>query len=120
MNLVEQLQRERVSQRGIVRVTGVSRSTIIRWLRKKVLKPIGETLLPTQTRPEIAIDEQWSYVGNKSEVVWHGVAVEHATRRVIQAGVGRKTASRACLTAGYCTRDRRPNPLYHPNTPPLE
>ncbi len=32
---VERLHHERVSQRGIARVTGVSRSTIIKWLKKK-------------------------------------------------------------------------------------
>lgn len=32
---VERLHHERVSQRGIARVTGVSRSTIIEWLKKK-------------------------------------------------------------------------------------
>jgi len=42
MERVEKLHRERVSQRGIARATGISRPTIIRWLRKKVLDPIGE------------------------------------------------------------------------------
>jgi transposase-like protein len=37
MELVEKLHREQMSQRGIARVTGVSRPTIIRWLRKKGL-----------------------------------------------------------------------------------
>jgi transcriptional regulator with XRE-family HTH domain len=69
MELVEKLHRERVSQRGIARVTGVRRPTIIRWLRKKVLRPIGATILPILTRPEIAIDEQWSDGGSKGQVV---------------------------------------------------
>lgn len=45
MEIVEKLHRERVSQRGIARVTGISRTTMIRWLRKKVLHPIGATIL---------------------------------------------------------------------------
>jgi DNA invertase Pin-like site-specific DNA recombinase len=44
MKLVEKLHRERVSQCGIARATGISRSTIIRWLRKKVREPIGVNL----------------------------------------------------------------------------
>jgi transposase-like protein len=36
MELVERLHNERVSQRGIARVTGVSRPTIIAWLRKNL------------------------------------------------------------------------------------
>ena len=88
MELVEKLHRERVSQRGIARITGVSRWTIIQWLRKKVLRPIGARILPTLTRPEIEIDEQWSYVGSKNQVVWHWVTVERTTRRVVGWAVG--------------------------------
>ena len=33
-HLVEQLHTERVSQRGIARITGLSRTTIIKWLKK--------------------------------------------------------------------------------------
>jgi DNA invertase Pin-like site-specific DNA recombinase len=32
--LVEQVQTERVSQRGIARSTGISRTTMIKWLKK--------------------------------------------------------------------------------------
>ncbi len=93
MNLGEKRHRERVSQRGIARTTGVSRSTIMRWLRKKVLRPIGATILLTLTRPEIAIDAPWSYVGNKGEVVWHWVAVERSTKRVVGWAVGDRSAA---------------------------
>lgn len=33
--LVEQVQMERVSQRGIARITGLSRTTVITWLKKR-------------------------------------------------------------------------------------
>jgi transcriptional regulator with XRE-family HTH domain len=58
MEIVDKLHRERVSQRGMARVTGSSRPTITWWLRKKAGRPIGATILPTATRPEIEIDEQ--------------------------------------------------------------
>ena len=32
--MIEQLHTERVSQRGIARITGLSRTTIIKWLKK--------------------------------------------------------------------------------------
>lgn len=32
--LVEQLHTERISQRGIARITGLSRTTVIKWLKK--------------------------------------------------------------------------------------
>jgi len=38
--LVEQLHLERVSQRGIARVTGMSRSTIIKRLKKRPSSPL--------------------------------------------------------------------------------
>lgn len=38
--LVAQLHLERVSQRGIARVTGMSRSTIIKWLKKRRSAPL--------------------------------------------------------------------------------
>jgi transposase-like protein len=38
--LVEQLHLERVSQRGITRVTGMSRSTIIKRLKKRSSAPL--------------------------------------------------------------------------------
>jgi IS1 family transposase len=62
-------------------------------LRKKVLRPIGATILPTASRPEIEIDEQWSYVGNKGDVVWHWVAVERGTKRVVGWAVGDRSAA---------------------------
>jgi hypothetical protein len=36
---------------------------------KKALDSIAAMLLPTLTRPEFKIDEQWSYVGNKGEAI---------------------------------------------------
>ena len=40
--LVEQLHLERVSQRGIARVTGMSRSTIIKRLKKRYSAPLAQ------------------------------------------------------------------------------
>jgi insertion element IS1 protein InsB len=87
MELVERLHNERVSQRGIARISGVSRPTIIAWLRKKVFRPIGKMLTPTMGRPEIEIDEQWSYVGSRQQEVWAWTAVERGSCRVVGAEV---------------------------------
>jgi len=48
--LVETLYRERVAQRGIARVTGISRPTIVRRLRKKYSAPLGRR--SCQPRPD--------------------------------------------------------------------
>jgi hypothetical protein len=55
MEIVDKLHRERVSQRGMARVTGISRPTIKRWLRKKDRAPSVELLallLPCLRRGE--------------------------------------------------------------------
>jgi insertion element IS1 protein InsB len=95
MELVERLHSERVSQRGIARVTGVSRPTIIAWLRKKAFRPIGKTLTPMMGRPEIEIDEQWSYVGSRQQQVWTWTAVERGSCRVVGFAVGERSEA-AC------------------------
>jgi insertion element IS1 protein InsB len=91
MAWVEKLHNERVSQRGIARLTGVSRPTIIAWLRKKAFRPIGRTLTPMMGRPEIEIDEQWSYVGSRQQQVWTWTAVERGSCRVVGFAVGERS-----------------------------
>ena len=49
--MVEKLHVERVSQRGIARATGISRSTIITWLKKKAVEPAKSP--PTARLPTI-------------------------------------------------------------------
>jgi hypothetical protein len=88
LELVERLHSERVSQRGIARITGLSRPTIIAWLRKKVFRPIGMTLTPKMGLPEIQIDEQWSSVGSRQQKVWAWTTVERGSCRVVGFAVG--------------------------------
>src|SRR5262245_26869850 len=65
----EQLHQERLSQRAIARITGMSRNTIAA-LVKKAPTPIGETITPISQRPILELDELWSFVGSKGNVVW--------------------------------------------------
>jgi IS1 family transposase len=53
---------------------------------------MGATILPTTTRPEIEIDEHWSYVGSKGEIVWQWAAVEWGTKRMVGWAVGDRSA----------------------------
>jgi IS1 family transposase len=46
-------------------------------------------------RPEIEIDEQWSYVGNRQQQVWTWTAVERGSCRVIGFAVGERS-EQAC------------------------
>src|SRR5262249_15248541 len=67
--LVEALHLERLSQRAMARITGMSRSTIIQLL-KKVLHPIAATIIPSSERPIVELDELWSFVRSKLNRVW--------------------------------------------------
>jgi hypothetical protein len=72
-----------------------------------MLRPIGATILPTTTRPEIEIDEQWSYVGSKGEVTWHWVAVERGTKRVVGWAVGNRGPKATAQRARWIERTTR-------------
>ena len=66
---VEKLSLERMSQRAIARITGVSRMTIAK-LQKKISVPIAQTVTPLRSRPTLELDELWSFVNNKGQKVW--------------------------------------------------
>src|SRR3977135_194315 len=59
---VERLSLERLSQRAIARITGLSRMTVAALLAPKPLPPIAETIRPLKERPILEIDELWSFV----------------------------------------------------------
>jgi hypothetical protein len=54
---VMHLALERLSQRAIARITGLSRMTVAGLLQPKSLPPIPETIQPLQTRPILESDE---------------------------------------------------------------
>ena len=85
--LVEKLHLERVSQRGIARLLGISRTTIIAML-KKVIQPIAKTIEPLSSRPTLEFDQLWSYVGKKANKVWIWLAIERETRRIVGIAFG--------------------------------
>lgn len=89
--LMEKLHLERVSQRGIARLTGMSRSTIIK-RQKKTFPPIAQRLTPTPERPILEMDERWSFVGDKGPQVWVWMALERPTRKVVGRAFGDRSA----------------------------
>lgn len=88
--LVEKLPRERVAQRARARITGMSRSTIIKLLKKKAksIKPIASFITPSLERPIREMDELWSYVKSKQYVVWIWLALERQTRKIVGIAFG--------------------------------
>jgi insertion element IS1 protein InsB len=83
--LVRRLLLERLSLRAIVRAVGVSRS----WLQRFVNTLYAET--PWEPGPlkkkagqrRIAVDELWSFIGEKQEPWWVWTALDSRTRQVV-------------------------------------
>jgi insertion element IS1 protein InsB len=44
-------------------------------------------------RPELELDELWSYVGSKREVIWIWIALERLSRRIVGLAVGDRSVS---------------------------
>ena len=77
---------ERSSLRGLTRTFGVSRTTVLSWLKKvAALPPLCETLRPPAPAapPELELDGLWSFVRSKAEPVWVWVALDRETRPVV-------------------------------------
>ena len=119
---VVKLLGERNSQRSVVRVTGVARMTIARWIKKvaaevvepevvepkvvepKVVEP--EVVEPEVVEPEgagpegagpegavLEMDEMWTFVGKRKRKVWLWLAVERASRRIVAWVLGCRGAA---------------------------
>lgn len=63
------------------------------WLPKKAFRPISQTLTPMMGRPEIELDEQWSYIGSRQQEAWTWTAVDRGSGRVVGFAVGDRSAA---------------------------
>jgi insertion element IS1 protein InsB len=72
---VERLSLERLSQRAMARITGLSRMTVAAILAPKPLSPIAQTIHSLAERPIWEIDELWSFVDNKGQEIWIWIAL---------------------------------------------
>ena len=67
--------RERVSLRGLARIFGICRKTIMGWLIEEAeeLPALTDTLLPAQQNDVLELDEAWSFVAKKQEkrLIWN-------------------------------------------------
>ena len=59
--------KERASLRGLRRIFGVARQTVLRWLKERVqrLPDLKDTLVPPQTNDVLELDELSSFVSKK-------------------------------------------------------
>ena len=76
--------KERASLRGLGRIFGVARQTVLRWLKERVqgLPDIKDTLLPPQGGDVLELDELWSFVCKKDAKRWLWIALCRRTRQI--------------------------------------
>jgi insertion element IS1 protein InsB len=87
---------ERISLRGLERVFGVHRQTVLRWIDQQALHLplLVDTLLPAQADDVLELDELWSFVGSKAQKRWLWIALCRRTRQIVGFFLGdRDTAS---------------------------
>ena len=113
-DIVDRLLLERLSLRGIVRATGVSRS----WLRRYAASKFPAAPDPAATAPplddadpppRLICDELWSFIGDKANKAWVWLAQDAASGRIVGLHVGRRHEAAArqfwkSLPAAYRAR----------------
>jgi len=94
--IIDNLLLERISQRGICRVTGVS----LKWLSSS-LKKKSETLqlevplVPKKGKISVECDEIWTYVQNKTNVQWIWLAIDRLTQMIVGFFLGPRDSQAA-------------------------
>jgi IS1 family transposase len=89
--------RERMSLRGLQRVFGVWRSTVLRWLRQLVerLPTLSDTLLPVQAGDVLEMDEMVSFVSEKWFKRWLWTVMCRRTRQILAYAIGDRSETTA-------------------------
>jgi IS1 family transposase/DNA-directed RNA polymerase subunit RPC12/RpoP len=82
--------RERMSLRGVERVFGVCRQTVMTWLEQRVaaLPYLVDSLLPAQADDVLEVDEAWSFVGKKAHKRWLWTVLCRRTRQIVAFVIG--------------------------------
>jgi IS1 family transposase len=82
--------KERVSLRGIQRIFGVHRQTVLRWIKAHAvsLPLLVDTLLPVSSDDVLELDEMWSFVFKKAHKRWLWIALCRRTRQVVAFFIG--------------------------------
>lgn len=82
--------RERMSLRGIERVFGMCRQTVMVWLEQHVaiLPMLADSLLLAQADDILEIDELWSFVRRRKQKRWLWTVLCRRTRQIIAFTIG--------------------------------
>src|SRR4028119_163620 len=90
--LIDRLLLEKISLAGIVRATGVSS----RWLQYYVNKKLGAVKREVEVKSKkkgkltIQCDEMWSFVRNKDNKQWMGLAIDASTKEIVGVYIGKR------------------------------
>lgn len=95
--LIDALLLERISMRGIARVTGVSWSWLQKYVNSKMNSIPRKVSVTAKTKGRLTIecDEMWSFVKSKINKVYIWLAIDRDTREIIGCFIGDRTRKSA-------------------------
>jgi transposase-like protein len=92
---VLQAYRERASLRGLGRIFGVARQSVLKWLADQVeqLPSLVESLLPKQAGDILELDALWAFVYQRDNERWLWTALCRRTRQIVAFVIGDRSAA---------------------------
>jgi len=95
--LIDRLLLERISLRGIARVTQVSWSWLQDYVNRKLTRTPRQLKVPGKTLGKLSIecDEMWSFVARKKSEVYIWLAIDRHSRKIVGCFVGDRTRKSA-------------------------
>jgi len=94
---IDSLLLERISLRGIARVTGVSWSWLQNYVNHKLARVPRKVKVSAKSKGRLTIecDEMWSFVGSKKNTFYIWLAIDRDTRETVGCYVGDRTRKSA-------------------------
>lgn len=95
--LIDKLLLERISLRGIARVTNVSWSWLQNYVNQKFTRVPRQIKVTEKSKGRLTIecDEMWSFVGSKETAPYIWLAIDRDTREIVGCFVGDRTRKSA-------------------------
>jgi insertion element IS1 protein InsB len=86
---------ERASLRGLGRIYGVARQTVMRWIQAHVqrLPTLLDSLVAKQRGDILELDELWAFVYCKANAAWLWTALCRRTRQIVAFAIGDRSAA---------------------------
>jgi IS1 family transposase len=96
-HLIDKLLLERLSLRGIARVTGVSWSWLQDYVNQKLGSVPRQVKVSDKTRGRLIIecDEMWSFVSSKKHEFYIWLSIDRKTREIVGCYIGDRTRKSA-------------------------